>query len=352
MRDLRWFVVVLLFFIPFSSASAFKWRYRKLLKKTNQSIQGQVLDFTANHGKDNRLWSKALCKRRDLYVYVPPHFDLKKKYPLMIWLHGFAQDEVSFLEHIVPELDRAIRNGCIPPTIIAAPDGTFNGRACMRNAGSFYLNSKAGKYEDYLMRDVWCFLHQTFPIRPEREAHVLAGVSMGGHAAYNKGFKYRHLVKNILGIYPPLNDRWISCRGRYHDNFTPETWAWRTDFSNRWEGMGRFYLVLTFRLGQIIKPLYGRAHNTAELIALDNPIEMIDRLKLRPGQLDMFVAYGGKDEFNIDAQIESFLYRAKRRGLRPRVVYDPEGRHDVESARNYIPDALRWLDQKLKPYAP
>jgi len=42
-----------------------------------------------------------------MYVYVPPGFDCNKRYPLIIWLHGFAQDEHSFLYDVVPHLDRA-----------------------------------------------------------------------------------------------------------------------------------------------------------------------------------------------------------------------------------------------------
>ena len=39
---------------------------------------------------------------------------------------------------------------------------------------SFYINSKAGNFEDYLMTDVWNWVHENFPIRPEREAHARA----------------------------------------------------------------------------------------------------------------------------------------------------------------------------------
>ena len=55
----------------------------------------------------------------------------------------------------------------------------------------FRPDSEAGRFEDYLMTDVWDFLHERFPIRPDRESHVIAGVSMGGGCAFNKAFKYR-----------------------------------------------------------------------------------------------------------------------------------------------------------------
>jgi len=39
----------------------------------------------------------------------------------MIYLHGFSQDEQSFLD-LVPLIDKAIVRGQLPPMIVAAPD--------------------------------------------------------------------------------------------------------------------------------------------------------------------------------------------------------------------------------------
>src|SRR5262245_51228352 len=299
----RWPFLLVLLSLPWSQAGANPIRNRLALNRINSRLAGRVLDFTHNHGADNRLWSPALGQWRDVYVYLPPGFDPCQRYPLVIWLHGFAQDEISFLRDVVPPLDQAIACGKLPPAIIAAPDGSFKGTVCLFSPGSFYLNSKAGAFEDYLMVDVWNFLHEHFPIRPEREAHVMAGVSMGGGAAYNKGIKYRDRIGVVLGIFPPLNTRWIDCHGRYLANFDPNCWGWRTDYSRRREVVGRFYGVITVRLGQVVRPLYGNDPNTAEEIARENPIEMIDLYDLKEGQLEMFVAYGQKDQFNLDAQI-------------------------------------------------
>src|SRR5262249_8003242 len=153
------------------------------------------------------IWSEALCQKRDLYVYLPPCFDSSKCYPVMLWLHGFAQDEHSFLEQVVRPLDRAIWEGRLPPLIVAAPDGTIDGKShCIItfNHGSFYINSKAGAFEDYIMHDVWGFVLANYPILPQREAHVIAGASMGGGAAYNLAIKYRDQFGIVFGVYPPL----------------------------------------------------------------------------------------------------------------------------------------------------
>ena len=55
-------------------------------------VAGQVVDHTANHGVDRRIWSAALGQKRDLYVYVPPSFDPHQRYPVLLWLHGLSGD--------------------------------------------------------------------------------------------------------------------------------------------------------------------------------------------------------------------------------------------------------------------
>src|SRR5262249_16071574 len=149
-------------------------------------------------------------------------------------------------------IDRAIVAGCLPPCIVAAPDGSLRGVRSYLSAGSFFLNTKAGRFEDFLLVDVWNFLVENFPIRPEPEAHVLLGASMGGWAAFNKVFKYPDRFRVAVGIFPPLNLRWVDCHCRYMANFDPCCWGWRTDFSRSCETIGRFYCVIHIPLGRVI----------------------------------------------------------------------------------------------------
>jgi hypothetical protein len=66
----------------------------------------------------------------------------------------------------------------------------------------------------------------------------------------------------------------------------------------------------------------------------------------------MCVAYGGKDQFNIHTQVESFLYVARQRGLSVEVCYDPDGKHDLATAERLFPCVVKWLAPLLEPYAP
>ena len=334
------------------AAAAGPLRRHDLLKEVNGRIAGQVIDHTHNQGQDRRIWSAALGEFRDLYVYLPPGFDPRQRYPFVLWLHGFAQDEVAFLKQVVQHIDGAIQCGKLPPVIVAAPDGSLNGHSCLFPTGSFFINSKAGRFEDFLMRDVWEFVHAHYPLRPEREAHVVAGVSMGGFGAYNLAFKYRDRFRVVLGIMPPLNMRWLDCHGRYLGNFDPDCWGWRTEMPRNHEVAGRFYGVVVIRMKDILRPLYGRGTKDIGLILRENPADMLDLYAVREGELAMYVGYGGRDEFNIDAQVESFLHLARQRGLTVAVGYDPDGKHDEASALKLLPSAVEWLRQQLEPFGP
>jgi S-formylglutathione hydrolase FrmB len=340
------------FLIPLSACQAQLLCHRDDLEQINRRLQGQVVDYTEDHGADRRIWSPALQEKRNLYIYLPPGFDPRERYPLMIWLHGFAQNEKSFIRYLVDDLDSAMTSGKLPAMIVAAPDGSLTRNPLRISAGSFFINSRAGAFEDFVVVDVWNFVVEHYPIRPEPEAHVLAGVSMGGGGAYTLAIKHRDRFKVVLGIFPPLNTRWLDCHCRYLSPFDPDCWGWRTDFSNPYEVVGRFYGVITVRLKDVLDGLYTGGPETAAQVSWDNPIELMDRLDLTEGELSMYVAYGGRDQFNITAQVESFLFRAKQRGLTLTVAYDPLGKHDFATAQKFFPSVTEWLTSHLAAYSP
>ncbi|MCS7046140.1 MAG: alpha/beta hydrolase-fold protein, partial [Gemmataceae bacterium] len=285
-------------------------------------------------------------------VYVPPNFTAARRYPLIVFLHGFASDEQSFLK-VVPYLDKAICKGLFPPVIVAAPDGSIKGEPCLHEPASFFVNSSAGDFEDFVLGDVWDFMTQHFPIRPERECRALVGVSMGGGAAFDLGMRHRHCIGIVAGIFPSLNLRWLDCNGDYRGKFDPRRMAWRDQIKNPHEVVASFAGgLLNVRLTHLLGPTFGTTDDAIVEISKHNPIELIDRTRLRNGELEMFIAYAGKDEYNIDAQVESFLYVAKHRGLGIHVVYDPLGHHDSITAMNMVPHLLAWLAPRLMPYSP
>jgi S-formylglutathione hydrolase FrmB len=353
MRKIRWIGLLVLLGFPLSLVQADGWRKETFDHKfISEDIKGKVIDYTANHGKDNRMWSRALWERRDMYVYLPPHYNPSFRYPILIWMHGFADDEQSFLRHVVPALDAAIASGKLPPLIVAAPDGSLKGEPHQHKNASFFVNSNAGSYEDLVLQDVWDFLCTHYPIAHNREAHILAGHSTGGLAAYHHAIKHRNAFGVAIGINPPLNLRWTNKEGYYQANFNPYDWGWRTEVSRGHQVLGMIKGINPVCIGDWFEPLYGLGMMQIYDVADINPIEMLSRYQVGPGQIEMYVAYGGQDELNIDAQVESFLYTAKWMGLNVGVGYDRYGRHGMHCSRDFLPGLFTWLAPRLAPYSP
>ena len=236
--------------------------------------------------------------------------------------------------------------GDLPPLIIAAPDGSVRGLPESCSPATFFLNSNLGDYEDYLLNDVWDFLAMTFPIRGERKAHVLAGISMGGMAAFNIGIRHRYCFGTVIGIHPPLNLRWMDENCNYMARFNPYHWGWRTNFDHPSEVVGRFGPRL-IRVGHLIKPLFISPEEAIVEVSRNNPIELVERTCLRNGELQMYVGYGAHDEFNVDAQVESFLYLCKFKHIYVGVGYDSNGHHDLKTAHRLMPGIVTWLKPRL-----
>ncbi len=340
---------VLLLLIPTSSPAAFQQPID--LAEINRKLHGQVVDHTHNHGVDNRIWSQALCQRRDLYVYLPPGFNPARQYPIGLYFHGFTQDETHFLQYLVPLFDQAMAEGKLPASIIACPDGSIPGRPAFFNSASFYANSRAGRFEDFVMQDVWPFLLAHYPIRPERDSHVLIGASMGGAAAFRIGFFYPETFKTLIGIFPAVNMRWVDCHGHYQAPFDPQCWGWRTKVNPN-EVVGRFYGIVAVRFRNLIAPLFGLGPDSLLELACRNPIELLDSCRVQVGQFNMYLSYGSCDQFNIGAQVESFAYRARERGLTVKVDCLPGGKHDVETGAKLFPLVIEWVAPLVAPFSP
>jgi hypothetical protein len=147
-----------------------------------------------------------------------------------------------------------------------------------------------------------------------------------------------------------LNLRWTDEYGDYRAKFDPYHWGWRTSLNPN-EVLARPFGV-ALRTKMLIGPLFGTGDEALQDIMYNNPIELIDRTGLRNGELAMYVAYGGKDELNVDAQVESFLYMCKFRGLGVGVGYAPHGHHDMPTAYQLFPGMVHWVAPLLAPYSP
>jgi S-formylglutathione hydrolase FrmB len=321
----------------------------KQLEEINAKLAGHICDFTRNHDADRRIYSPALCAKRDLYVYTPPGYDGVKQYPVVIWMHGLLQDERGGLS-LIKKIDEAIVCGTWPPMIFAVPDGTFKGKPKFNNGGSFYLNGVRGHFEDYLMTDVWNFLFCHFAIRPEREAHVLAGASMGGLSAFNLAFKYREKVGVIVGIMPLLDLMYADGHGNHFGKFDPDCLG-RIDHYRRLASAGHVSFV-RIRNGKVMRPLFGSASEVERRLQIENPVEMLDLYDVKPGEFQMFIAWTEEDNFSGNNECKSFLHHACQRGITADTAIEEHGQHNSTTAMKFFDRFAAWLKPRLDPYVP
>ena len=193
------------------------------------------------------------------------------------------------------------------------------------------------------MCDVWNYLHENFSIRSDREGHSITGVSMGGGAAIGLAIKYKDRFKTAVGLMPLVNIRYVDCQGRSRSDFRPECSAMRERFNGA-EALGK-RRIFTLRFNTLFSPLYGQGEKAICGMSEINPMEIMEREDLRNGEPQPCTASAysaARTRFNIAAQVESFLYRARQRGIDVTVDYDPDGRHDLATGLRMFPRAVAW----------
>ena len=320
------------------------------LDHLNNKLAGHIVDHTQNHGCDNRIFSPILGRPRDLYIYLPPNYNPAIAYPLVVFLHGADVDEHDFLDPTdIKKMDRQMADGLIPPVVIAAPDGTYQGRNRLTSTHSLWVNGLGGRFEDHVVDEVVPYVMAHHSIRPEREAHGLMGISAGGFGSMGLALKHRDVFGGVATIGGPLNMRYYTCQGRYGADFDPATYRPRTEYVPD-EVIAKFYIgFLRRKVEDFIEPVYGSGPDVLDLILRDNPADLLTTTNLQPNDLQIYVNYAGKDNYNFDAQALSFVWLAGLRGVAVEVKEVPRGRHNLPYFESQEPVAFRWLSRHLLP---
>jgi hypothetical protein len=327
-----------------------QFRNHANLKRLNRRLAGQMVDYTHNHGQDRRIFSPILGKPRDLYVYLPPGYDPHRAYPLVIYLHMAYIDEhaLSGSNRIV-ELDRMIVRGEFPPALVAIPDGVISGENRIRDPHSLFVNGCNGRFEDHVLQEVIPFLQRCYSIRPEREAHAVLGVSAGAFGAMAMAIKHRDFFGAVATLAGPLNMRYFNSHGDYLEDFNAETYRWRDRYDPD-EVVGRFFFGLrSIPVKKYIEPVFGGFPDVVSAIMASNPADLLSSTDLRPGELAIYANYPERDNWNFDAQNQSFQWLASQRGIHVDLVCVPGARHSLAYFRTSHIPAFHWLAHHLLP---
>jgi enterochelin esterase-like enzyme len=178
-------------------------------------------------------YSSTVGVNRQTRIYFPPGYAKDSTYNVLYLLHGIGGDINEWYNYGVPHniLDNLYADGKIDPMIVVLP----NGRAMVDDSpgSDIFAPDKVegfANFEFELIKDLVPFIDTAYPVKPEREARAIAGLSMGGGQALNFGlaqldtfswigaFSAAPNTKAAASLIPNLSEDtakisalWISC---------------------------------------------------------------------------------------------------------------------------------------------
>lgn len=133
-------------------------------------------------------------------VWLPAGYDEKKTYPFLYLLHGYGDDNNSWITQGGADkiADRYLADGG-EPMVIIMPDAQRSFYVNIENARADYPNRSAivnmdpaGHFEDYFIEELMPEVESLYHCNKKR---ALAGLSMGGWGTLYYGLKYPDLFK-------------------------------------------------------------------------------------------------------------------------------------------------------------
>lgn len=114
---------------------------------------------------------------RRAFVYLPPTYDGKKKFPVLYLQHGWGEDETAWSRqgHANLIMDNLIAEGKCEPFIIVMTYGMTN-EAKFGTIGSF----KVDNFQKVLIDELVPYIDSHFKTKANKDNRAMAGLSMGG----------------------------------------------------------------------------------------------------------------------------------------------------------------------------
>lgn len=137
---------------------------------------------------------------RDGAVYLPPHFDRTRRYPVLYLLHGLPGSPSSYYAGVdLADVADATIAATRRPFIAVMPVG---GPTTNADKAEW-----AGVWERYVVHDVVPWTDAHLPTIAERRARALAGLCAGGYGAMDIGLRHVGLfgtLESWEGYFAPV----------------------------------------------------------------------------------------------------------------------------------------------------
>lgn len=126
--------------------------------------------------------SPSTGEEKRAFVYTPPTYDGKKKFPVLYLQHGWGEDETAWMTqgHANLIMDNLIAEGKIDPFIIVCTYGMTNGTR-IGGLASFNFND----FQTVLIDELVPYVDSHFKTIADRKHRAMAGLSMGGMETRN-----------------------------------------------------------------------------------------------------------------------------------------------------------------------
>ena len=131
---------------------------------------------------------------RELYVYTPPGYDRRKKYPVLYLLGGSGElastwnidGRAGFI------LDNLLAENKAVPMLIAMPNNQV-----LHRSDPQHTEKTFDLFEAELKKHIVPVVEKNYSVRADRHGRALAGLSMGGRHAQVVGFRNPDLFGSI-----------------------------------------------------------------------------------------------------------------------------------------------------------
>jgi enterochelin esterase-like enzyme len=140
--------------------------------------------------------SVTLDRQSDYYLYTPPNYDPKTKYPVLYLLHGYSDDASGWTAvgraHVI--LDNLIAQGKAKPMIVVMPLGYGTMEMITRQWDAWQDHALVQRnfslYTQILLQEIKPLVETQYSISPDRQDHAIAGLSMGGGESVLTGLNH------------------------------------------------------------------------------------------------------------------------------------------------------------------